>query len=79
MEEQNKTMKPEEEEQLNKYFRRIREEVKKNIEKKWDAKKYAGSAAWLLARFGANKDPEYAEEAATYILAGTFMKRGDRQ
>lgn len=78
MEEQSKAMKPEEEEQLNKYFRRIREEVKKNIEKKLDAKRYASSAAWLLARFGTNKDPEYAEEAATYILAGTFLKRGNR-
>lgn len=78
MEEQSKAMKPEEEEQLNKYFRRIREEVKKNIEKKWDAKRYAASAGWLLARFGTNQNPEFAEEAATYILAGTFLKRGNK-
>lgn len=79
MEEKNKMMTPEDEEKLNKYFRRIRDEVKKNLEKRWDAKRYATSAAWLLARFGTNKDPEFAEEAATYILAGTFLKRGDKQ
>ncbi len=76
--EQEQTMTPEMEEKFNKYFRRIKEEVRKIVDKKCDPKKCAGNASWLLARFGMNKDPECAEEAATYILAATYQTRGDK-
>lgn len=68
-----KKLTPDEEERLNKYFSRIKEETKAILEKRWDAKKCAGSAGMLLARFGMNKDPEFAEEGATYILAAVFQ------
>ena len=77
--EQNKQMNNADEEKFVQYFRRIREETKRNLEKRWDAKRYATSAGWLLAQFSMNKNPEYAEEAATYILAATYIARGDRQ
>ena len=77
--EPEKMMTPEDEEKFNKYFRRVKVEVRKNVDKKWDAKKYAASASGLLARVGMNQDPEFAEEAATYILAATYQKRGDKQ
>ncbi len=77
--EENKQMSSGEEEKFVQYFRRIREETKKNLEKKWDAKRYAASAGWLLAQFSMNKNPEYAEEAATYILAATYMARGEKR
>lgn len=66
------------EEEFNRYFKRIKEEVQKNLNRRWEAKKYASSASWLLTRFAMNQDPEFAEEAATYILAATFMKRGKK-
>lgn len=66
------------EEDFNRYFKRIKEEVQKNLNRKWDARKYASSASWLLTRFAMNQDPEFAEEAATYILAATYMKRGTK-
>lgn len=62
------------EEKFNNYFRRIKSETRKILEKGWDARKCASGASWLLARFGMNKDPEFAEEAATYILAATYQK-----
>ena len=49
------------------------EEIYRFLQARWDAKKCAGSAGMLLARFGMNKDPEFAEEGATYILAATFQ------
>ena len=66
------------EEEFNRYFKRIKEEVQKNLNRKWEARKYANSASWLLTRFAMNQDPEFAEEAATYILAATYMKRGTK-
>lgn len=77
--EENKQMNSGEEEKFVQYFRRIREETKTVLQKKWDAKRYAASAGWLLAQFSMNKNPEYAEEAATYILAATYMVRGDKR
>lgn len=77
MAEESKTM-SEDDPDFMRYMKRIREEIRKILEKKGDAKKYAGSAGWLLARYGMNKDPEYAEEAATYILAATFLERGKK-
>lgn len=65
-------------EDFNRYFKRIKDEIRKNLEKRWDAKKYAGSAGWLLTRYMANRDPEFAEEAATYMLAATFIERGKK-
>lgn len=77
MEENNKTM-PIDDEKLAKYMRRIREEVKRNLDKKWEIKKYTTAAKWLLFQYVARGDSECAEEAATYILAATYMLRGDK-
>ena len=59
MEENNKTM-PIDDEKLAKYMRRIREEVKRNLDKKWDIKKYTTSATWLLTQCAMRKDAECA-------------------
>lgn len=61
-----------------KYMKRIKDETRSILNKKWNSKKYGGSATWLLARYSMNKDPEFAEEAATYILAATYLERGKK-
>lgn len=74
MAEQPPMMNSDFEEKFANYFKRIKAETRKILERQWDARKCASSASWLLARFGMNKDPEFAEEAATYILAATYQK-----